>query len=64
MPSVIKLNVVVVCRYTEFQFAESRNAECSFTLCCFAKCHGTLHGIVQGTLTEGEGLVQLTSSLR
>jgi hypothetical protein len=41
---------------------------CRYVECHCAESHGTIsehtQGYIQGTLTEGEGTVQLTSSLR
>jgi hypothetical protein len=67
------------CHYAECHYAECHYAECHYAECRYAECHGTenrsvkvdqspkfviLDNFFQGILIEGDGLVQLTSTLR
>jgi len=68
----------IACHNAQCRYAECLYAECRFAECGFAECRGgtraispyirlgwkCLLGTHQGALTEGEGSVQLTSSLR
>ncbi len=68
------------CRYAQCRYAECRYAECRYAECCYAGCHSAIAWCdsaltpfwpllplvmsYQGTVNDGKGSVQLTSSLR